>query len=325
MTPEELQSFWSNAASNTMGYDPTAFNTQYNVDANIGGFPSFDVDSNIGGFPSYNVNTGVIPGAGNIVDPTGGFKTDYNVNPEGGFKTDYQVNTGGGFKTDYNVDATGGFKTDYDVSADTSIWNQNQKVNPEANPWGTPNYKVNPEEQIPGINNQVVPSQSAFQPIQMAETKESYSPFRTDYQVNPDENFASTISATQGGSESSGTGDYTGFGGGLLFEAMNRGNAVFGNPDDLNFDNLQPWQQKVLQEDSGTLVPSIEGNDMLDAEGVIAQNQQIADKTNPQSTTTDDEEEEQSKLSKGLKALGSGFSDMASNFTDNRYQYGNIF
>ena len=307
MTPEELQSFWSNAASNTMGYDPTAFNTQYNVDANIGGFPSFDVDSNLGGFPSYNVNTGVIPGAGNIVDPTGGFKTDYNVNPEGGFKTDYQVDTGGGFKTDYNVDATGGFKTDYNVSADTSIWNQNQKVNPEANPWGTPNYKVNPEEQIPGINNQVVPSQSAFKPIQMAETKESYNPFRTDYQVNPDENFASTISTTQGGSESSGTSDYIGkeiTQQGLLDEA-------------LKSKDFYQRQLDAIQADNA---------DTFGVDDVIAQNQQIADKTNPQSTTTDDdEEEEESKLSKGLKALGSGFSDMASNFTDNRYQYGNIF
>lgn len=318
MTPEELQSFWSNAASNTMGYDPTAFNNQYNVDANIGGFQSFDVDSNIGGFPSYNVNpANAIPGTGNIVDPTGGFKTNYNVNPEGGFKTDYQVNTGGGFKTDYNVDATGGFKTDYDVSADTSIWNPNQKVNPEANPWGASNYKVNPEEQIPGINNQVVPSQSIFTPIQMAETKESYSPFRTDYQVNPDENFASTISTMQGGSESSGTGDYTGFGKtitqqGLLDEALKTRDFYQSQLDAIKADNFKADYK----------------DDMFGIDDVVAQNQQIADNTMPQSTAGEeesDEKEEESKLSKGLKALGSGFSDMAGNFTDNRYQYGNIF
>ena len=144
MTLEEYQAqnlgfdpnFWNAATSNTSGYDPSAFNNQYNVDADIGGFPSFDVDSNLGGFPSYNVNpAGTIPGTGNMVDPTGGFKTDFNVNPEGGFKTDYQVDTGGGFKTDYDVDAIGGFKTDYNVAAKDNPWIQQNKVDPEMNPW----------------------------------------------------------------------------------------------------------------------------------------------------------------------------------------------
>lgn len=276
MTPEEYQSqigfdpnFWNNAASNTMGYDPTAFNTQYNVDANIGGFQSFDVDSNLGGFPSYNVNpANAIPGTGNMVDPTGGFKTNYNVNPEGGFKTDYQVNTGGGFKTDYNVDATGGFKTDYNVDADTSIFNQNQKV-------------------------------------------------------EPNESFASTI---QGSSEYGG-GDYTNFGGGLLGESMNRGNAVLGNPDNLNFNNLQPWQQKVLKQDSGTLTPSTGGDDMLDIDSTIAQNQELANKTNPQTTQSlvTEEDENGNKLGQGLKSLGEGIGDIGTDYAANQFQYGNIF